>query len=90
MSNDKTKTDLVTIEIEEHIPDVLKRIAALHSAFIRVLMGTRLVEVLDADYEVGKLVAIIESKRSHPQITGKVCIRYESYYCSDTLITDQD
>lgn len=77
MSDRKRPTDLVTIEIEEHVEDVLQRIALLHSAFIRVLIGTRLVEVLEADYENGKLVAIIETRKSHPKVSGKVCIRYE-------------
>jgi hypothetical protein len=68
----------VTIEIEDDIPDVLQRVAVLHSAFIRVVVGTRLVEVIEADYEKGKIVAVVESRRSRPNTSGKVCIRYES------------
>lgn len=84
MARRKISTDLVTIEVEEYIPDILQRISTLHAAFIRVLTGTRLVEVLEADYEVGKLVAIIESRRSHPHVSGKVCVRYKS--CPDILV----
>lgn len=70
-------TDLVTIEVEDFVPDVLQRITLLHNAFIRVLFNTRLIEVLEADYEKGKMQVVIESKTTRPQIQGKVCVRYE-------------
>lgn len=80
MSKHKSQISLVIIEIEEPINDLLQRIALLHTAFIRVLVGTKLIEVLEANYEIGKIVAKIESRNTQPAISGKVCVHYELCY----------
>lgn len=71
------QSDLVTIEVVEEIPDTLRRVALLNAALFRVLSGVRLIRVVDADYEVGVLRLLVESRDSRPSVKGRVCVRYE-------------
>lgn len=67
----------VSIEAKDYEPDVLKRIALLNTAFLRVATGARLVEVTHADYEAGKMEVVVEDGRVRPPVEGSVTVRYE-------------
>lgn len=66
----------VTIEVTDPEPDALKRIALLNSAFVRVVTGARLVEVVRADYRSGSMELVIEDGRTRPPVEGRVSVRY--------------
>lgn len=71
------QTDLVTIEVVDQVTDALKRIALLNGALFRVLCGVRLIEVLDANYEAGRIRLLVETRRSRPRVSGRVSVSYE-------------
>lgn len=66
----------VTIQVRNE-SDVLKRITLLHTALLKVVQGTKLVEVCEADYERGSLVVKIDNCRVTPSPSGKVSIQVE-------------
>ncbi len=69
-------SSLVTIDVVEPEPDLLKREALLTGALLRVVEGTRRFEVLEADYEKGHLEVVVEAKRSRPPVPGPVSVHY--------------
>lgn len=66
----------VTIQVKNE-NDVLKRITLLHTALLRVVQGTKLIEVCEADYQKGYLILMIENYRVTPSPSGRVSIEVE-------------
>jgi len=71
------QSDHVTIELAEEVPDTMDRIALLNAALFRVLTGVTLIEILEADYMAGRIRLLVESRNIRPQVTGRVCVKYE-------------
>lgn len=55
----------ITIDPEA---DLIKRAAILMTAMTKTLTGTRLIRVLEADYEAGCIVMVIEADTVNPNI----------------------
>lgn len=69
----------VTIRVNEP-KDMLKRIAILHTAMVKILSGTRLIRVLSADYESGCIEMLVEADAVKPSIVpGHVEIEVEAW-----------
>ncbi len=68
---------VVTIDVIDHEPDALQRIALLNGAFFKVVAGgARLIEVRAADYREGHMEVVVEEPQSRPPSLGRVSVRY--------------
>ena len=66
----------IRVEVLEET-DVLRRITLLHTALLRVLTGTRLVRLIEADYNTGAIELLIEGADIEPNpALGKVHVAF--------------
>lgn len=58
--------------------DVLERVDVLNAAMFRVLLGSRLIEVLESDYRAGSMTLLLEGRESPtPLRPGRVTVNIE-------------
>lgn len=79
MSRRAAELHHVTIRVDDE-PDVLKRVALLNTALLKVIQGTRLIDVLDSDYEHGCIELLIEAEQINPSIVpGRVNVEIDRW-----------
>ena len=71
---------LYKVRIEALDSSVLRRVATLNAALFRLMLSSRLKEVLSADYEGGCLELLVEANQLSPEVVpGRVNIEIDNW-----------